>query len=56
MKPEQRLKKATKTYAAAKAERDEAIRAAAAAGMTRRAIAAIVGISHQRIQQIVARD
>lgn len=54
MSPEQRLAKAAKRYADAKAERDAAIREAAAAGMTRRAIAAVVGVSHQRVQQIVS--
>ena len=53
MEPTERLKRATKRYTDAKTERDQAIRDAAAAGLTRRAIAEIVGISHQRVQQIV---
>lgn len=53
MEPKDRLKRATKRYSEAKAERDQAIREAASAGMTRRAIAAIVGVSHQRVQQII---
>jgi hypothetical protein len=56
MDPEIRLRRAAKRYAEAKAERDQAIRDAAAAGMTRRAIAAAVGVSFQRVQQIVRRD
>lgn len=35
--------------------RDDAIRAAAADGMTRRRIAGIMGLSFQRVQQIVTR-
>lgn len=33
--------------------RDDAIRAAAVAGASRRAIAEAVGLSHQRVQQLV---
>lgn len=47
------LRQTAEEFAAARTERDEAIREAAGAGMTRRAIAAIVGISHQRVQQII---
>lgn len=35
------------------ADRDEAIRAAVAAGVTHRQIGNVVGLSHQRIAQIV---
>jgi hypothetical protein len=38
------------------ASRDEAIRAAAAAGFSRRAIAAAAGVTFQRVQQIVHSD
>ena len=34
--------------------RDDAIRKAAAAGLSRRRIAELTGLSHQRIQQIVS--
>jgi hypothetical protein len=37
----------------AQEDRNAAIREAAEAGMTRRAIAAATGLSHQRVQQIV---
>jgi hypothetical protein len=47
------LRRAAKRYEQAKAAREAAIREAAAAGMTRRAIAKEVGISFQRVQQIV---
>lgn len=53
MDPSARLKRAAQQYGDARAERDAAIRDAAAAGMTRRAIAQIVGISFQRVQQII---
>jgi hypothetical protein len=39
--------------AEAEAERDDAIREAAAAGLSLRAIAAHVHLSHQRVQQIL---
>jgi hypothetical protein len=35
-------------------ERDEAIRAAHAAGMTVREIARLAGVSHQRVHQVVS--
>lgn len=53
MKPEDGLREVDRRYADVKAERVQAIRDAAAAGMTRRAIAAVLGISHQRVQQII---
>lgn len=37
-------------------ERDDAIRAAAAAGVSVRQLAKIVGISHQRVAQITQKD
>ena len=56
MKPDERLKRAAKRYTDARTERDKAIREAAAAGMTRRAIGEIVGLSYARVQQIVASE
>lgn len=64
MNHEQQLRRAAERYAAdreklkaqeaaAAARRDEVIRAAAAAGVTRRQIAEVVGVSHQRVNQIV---
>lgn len=53
MDPRTRLRRAKTRYANAKAEREEAIRQAAEEGMTRRAIAEEVGLTFQRVQQIV---
>jgi hypothetical protein len=50
------LRAAVAKYATAKAGRDDAIRSAHAAGMSYRAIAEIVGLSHQRVAQIVSHD
>ena len=55
MDPKTALRRAAQRYEAAREARDAAICAAAAAGMTRRAIAVEVGLSHQRVQQIIAR-
>jgi hypothetical protein len=41
-------------FASVEHERDEAIRAVAADGMSLRQIAAVAGMSHQRVAQIVA--
>jgi hypothetical protein len=54
--PEDRLRATALAYAAARAERDQAIRDATEAGMTRRAIAAVVGLSPARVHQIVVGD
>jgi hypothetical protein len=54
MDPTKQLQTAAKRYADAREARDRAIREAAAAGLTGRAIAEIVGLSHQRIHQIVS--
>lgn len=56
MDPRVKLRRAAKRYTQAKTERDDAIREAAAEGLSRRAIAEEVGISFQRVQQIVHRD
>jgi uncharacterized phage protein gp47/JayE len=49
-----RLKRAADRIAIDIAARDDLIREAAAAGMTRRAIAEHVGLSFQRVHQIIA--
>ncbi|HWF25196.1 MAG TPA: helix-turn-helix domain-containing protein [Solirubrobacteraceae bacterium] len=61
---EEKLRRAAQRYArdreklegeeaAANARRDEVIRQAADAGLTRRKIAQLVGVSHQRVNQII---
>lgn len=47
------LKRAADKYANARANRDEAIRAASAGGLSYRAIGEIVGLSYSRVMQIV---
>jgi hypothetical protein len=51
---EKALQRMAKRYESAKTERDAAIRRAHADGMTLRAIATVVGLSFQRVAQIVA--
>ena len=48
-----KLRRLTKRRAEAEADWREAIREAAAEGMTRREIAGEVGVSFQRVQQII---
>jgi transposase-like protein len=49
-------KGAHQTMQKARDKRNDHIRAAAAAGMSQRKIAEFVGISHQRVAQIVSLD
>ena len=51
-----KLRRAARRYEEARAARDEAIRQAAAEHMTRRSIAEVVGLSFQRIQQIIREE
>lgn len=51
-----RLRRAAKRYQDAKLERDDAIRDAARAGLSRREIAGEVGVSFQRVHQIASAD
>ena len=53
---EGQLGRASRSLAKAQARRNELIRMASDAGMTRRAIADCVGVSFQRVHQIVQRD
>lgn len=50
---EAKLKSLARRQAQIDAERDDAIRAAADAGLSRRQIAELVKLSHQRVQQII---
>jgi transposase-like protein len=50
---EKELRRVVAKYAAARADRDDAIRRAAAGGMSLRKIGEIVGLSHTRIAQIL---
>jgi transposase len=49
----ERLARAVANYKASRVERDAAIKAASAGGMTLRAIAEIAGLSFQRVAQII---
>lgn len=53
MRPLESVRRATAKATAAADARDEAIRAAAAAGFSTRQIAEAAGLSHQRVHQIV---
>ncbi len=56
MKPLTKVLRAADKAASALSERDNAIREAHEAGETLRAIAAVVGLSHQRVHQIAVAE